>query len=120
MEHGRAKIRIADSENSDSEPEENPNEANLADGVKLPGVVAELGELKEGAVIFEVGLAHLFKRHAVSIKRAVERGEIPPPCRLFGRSAWTVGAILRHLEGRQEQATEERADLEKKIARLSP
>ena len=112
MENESAEVRIPHHENDDSKAEENV--------VELPGVVAELGELKEGAVIFEEGLAHLFGRHPVSVKRAVERGELPPPTRLLGRSAWTVGAILRHLEGRQEQATKERERIEKKIAQLSP
>ena len=110
MEQESAEVRIPHDERADTEE-------NI---VELPGVVAELGELKEGAVIFEEGLAHLFRRHPVSVKPAVERGELPPPTRLLGRSAWTVGAILRHLEDRQEQATKEKERIEKKIARLSP
>lgn len=46
---------------------------NLPD--ELPGIIAALGELGLGAIITEGGMAHLFKRHLASIKRAVLRGE---------------------------------------------
>ena len=60
----------------DPQPEEmaSPN-----DGGSFPGVVAELGELKPGSIISEEGMARLFHRHAVSVKRAVQLGEFPPP-----------------------------------------
>ena len=37
-----------------------------------------------------------------TIKRAVERGELPRPVRLMGKNTWTAGAIVRHLEARLE------------------
>lgn len=68
----------------------------------VPGVVPELGELGEGAVITEAGLARMLKRHQVTLKRAVQRGELPPPVRLLGGPVWTAGANeqqwLRHRE----------------------
>ena len=85
----------------------------------LPGVIALLGELGPGAIITEEGMARLFSRHPVSIKRAVERGELPPACRLFGGNAWTVGAIIHHIEKRLEEAAKEMATINQKIARLS-
>ena len=66
-----------------------------------------LGELKPGAIVTEEGMAHLFKRHVVSVKRAVERGELPPPCHLFGSKVWTAGILIRHIERRLEQAARE-------------
>ena len=60
-------------------------EEDLSSENALPGVIALLGELKPGAVITEEGVARLFGRHATSVKRAVQRGELPPPCRLFGK-----------------------------------
>ena len=95
--------------------EEAPEESPWGAGNNIPGIVAELGELKDGAVVFEEALARMFDRHPVSIQRAVQRGELPPPTRLLGRNAWTVGAILRHLEGRQEQAAKEKERIEKII-----
>ena len=90
------------------------------DRSNLPGIIATLGELKPGAIITEQGAAHLFGRHVASVKRAVERGELPPPCRLFGGNAWTAGALVRHIEGRLEEAAKEAERTARKIAVLSP
>ena len=86
----------------------------------LPGIIAELGELGPGVIITEAGVAHLFKRHTASVKRAVQRGELPPPCRLFGGNVWTAGVIIGHIEERLRKATKEAERTEQKIARLSP
>lgn len=80
------------------------------------GVVRELAELSPQAIITEGGLARIFRRHQVSIKRAVQRGELPPPTRLFGEPVWTVGAIVRHLERRLEEAEQ----AERKFQKLRP
>ena len=58
---------------------------NLGDPYELPGIIAILGELKPGAIITEEGAAHLFGRHVASVKRAVQRGELPPPSPLRGQ-----------------------------------
>lgn len=93
---------------------------SLPDSVDLPGIIALLGELKPGAVLFEEGLARLFDRHPASVKRAVQRGELPPPCRLFGGNAWTAGALVRHIEKRLEDATKEAERMARKLAHFSP
>jgi hypothetical protein len=71
------------------------------------GIIRELGELPLGALVSEVALAAMFKRHKMSIRRACERGELPPPTRLLGQNCWTVGALRGHLERRQEDAGNE-------------
>ena len=86
----------------------------------LPGIIAALGELGAGAIIMEEGVAGLFKRHVASVKRAVQRGELPPPTRIFGQNTWTVGILVGHIEQRLEAAAAERERIEQKIARLSP
>lgn len=73
----------------------------------LPGIVAELGKLGPGAVLFEEGFARLIGKHPISLKRAVKRGEIPPPVHWMGKPAWTVGAIIRHLDERLATAAQE-------------
>ncbi len=83
-------------------------------------IVKDLGELPPGAILEEAALGRIFRRHAVSIKRAVERGELPPPVRMFGKPCWTAGAILAHLEDRLEAAKRESEREAARIARLSP
>lgn len=86
----------------------------------IPNVISLLGELGEGAIITEDGIAQLFGRHAMSVKRAVERGELPPPTRLFNKNIWTVGALVRHIEKKLEEAARESERTNRKIAALSP
>ena len=86
----------------------------------LPGVIPELGELGEGAVITEAALARMLQRHQVTLKRAVQRGELPPPVRLLGGPVWTVGAIVRHLEARLTAAAKDAERTERKIQQLRP
>jgi hypothetical protein len=112
-----AMMNTHDDESGLSPPEKSGQEDA---GAGLPGIVRELGELGSGAVITESGLAKLMRRHPVSIKRAVERGELPPPIRLLGGPAWTVGVIVRHLEARLEQAAKEAERIARKISQLSP
>ena len=84
------------------------------------GIIKELGELGAGAVVTEAGLARLLGRHKVSIKRAVERGELPPPIRLCGGPVWLVGSIVEHLQKRMDEAAKEREKLERRISSLCP
>ena len=99
-----------------------PNELAVRESeiASLPGVIAELGELGSGAVVTEEGVAQLFNRCTVSVKRAVIRGELPPPCRLFGSNAWTVGTLVGHIERRLGEAAEKSQKLANKIRQLNP
>jgi len=84
------------------------------------GVVRELGELPPGAILEEEAVARMFNRHPASVKRAVARGELPPPTRFLGKPRWTAGAILAHLDTRLESARREAEKEAARISRLSP
>ena len=83
------------------------------------GIMRALGELPPETIISEASLAAKFKRHPSAIKRAVKRGELPPPVRLMGKPSWTVGAILTHMERRLEAARQEAQEEADRIDRLS-
>jgi hypothetical protein len=83
------------------------------------GIIRELGDLPAEAVISEQALAKIFDRHRVSIKRAVERGELPPSIRLFGEPVWTVKALRDHLAERLDAARKESEQLQKRISQFS-
>jgi hypothetical protein len=87
----------------------------VSDTQNLPGIIATLAVLHPNAIVTEEGVAHLFGRHVVSVKRAVERGELPPPCHLFGSRVWTAGILIRHIEQRLERAAR---DAEKDAKRI--
>lgn len=85
-----------------------------------PGLVVELGKLPPDAVVTEAYIAQIFDRHPTSVKRAIERDELPPPCRLFGSNSWTVGAIVKHINTRLEEAASEAKRLNEKVTQLRP
>lgn len=78
-------------------------------------MVVALAALPAGSVVKASTLAEMFHVHRCTIRRGVRRGELPAPTKLFGASCWTAGAILRHLEARQEIATQAR---QKELARI--
>ncbi|UCG47128.1 MAG: hypothetical protein JSU94_16725 [Phycisphaerales bacterium] len=82
-------------------------------------IIKELGDLPAEAVISEQGLGKIFDRHRVSIKRAVERGELPPSIRLFGERIWTIKALREHLSSRLDEAKRESERFQKNINELS-
>ena len=84
------------------------------------GIVAILAEMPPEAIIDEAGLARIFGRHPVSIKRAVKRHELPPGVRLFGKPTWTARAILEHLNRRLDEAKKDAERLAKRISALTP
>lgn len=86
----------------------------------LPGVIAELGKLGAGAVVTEQGLAGLFNRHESSVKRAVQRGELPPPVRMFGQNIWTAGVLVKHIEERLARAAKDTESTKRKFVELQP
>ena len=83
-------------------------------------IVEELAASPPGTIIFEQGLAAMFHRHPSALRRAVARGELPPPVRMLGRRAWTTDAIVTHMRERQEEAARQQAAMQAKIATHMP
>ena len=85
------------------------------------GIVRDLGDLPPGALLDERALARVFGGcHPITVKRAVARGELPPPVRLFGKPHWTAGVILGHIEARLADAKREAEKDAARLARLRP
>lgn len=81
--------------------------------------LAALNAMKLNALISETELARILHRDPKSIKRAVERQELPPPCRFLGRNVWTVGAIIRHVEAAIDRANHDVSVASYKITELA-
>jgi hypothetical protein len=105
-----------ETEPSDSDLEDLFDDSASAD----PSSLREFGELADHDVITEEELADAFGKHPISIKRALERGELPPPVRFLGKRAWTAGAIRKHLQNRLTEALDEHNRTTSRIRRLSP
>ena len=84
-------------------------EPEVIDSKESRGIVRELGELGPGAIVTLAGLARMLDCCETTIRRAVDREEIPPPTRLLGGQVWTAGAIVRHIEARLEREAREAA-----------
>lgn len=76
--------------------------------------------LDDGAIIFEHELAALFSKCSASIKRAVERGELPPSTRFLGKPIWTAAAIRGHIGDRLQAEKDERERAERNISKFRP
>jgi predicted DNA-binding transcriptional regulator AlpA len=85
-----------------------------------PGIITALGKLPAGAIISEPALATMMSKHRVSIKRAVARGELPPPVKLFTNPVWTAGSILAHLQKRLDAAAQDAERTRRRSERLRP
>lgn len=83
-------------------------------------IIRELGDLSPDTIISEQGLADLLQKHRVSVKRAVRRGELPPPVRMFGESVWTVAVLRGHLSTRLEAARQQAERTTRRISALAP
>jgi len=90
------------------------------DSSAIPNIIRAFGELAPETIITEEGLGKIFHRHPQSVKRAVERGELPQPCKIFGAPTWTVGVLVRHIEQRLAEAATEAKRQEAKVTQLRP
>jgi hypothetical protein len=86
---------------------------------KRDGIIAALAEFPPEALIDETALGRIFARCPKTIRRAVARGELPRPVRLFGKSTWTARAVLDHLAARLDTAQREAEKLNRRISQLS-
>jgi len=91
----------------------------LSEGGCMSGIVRELAELPPASIVNLEALARIFGVHVATIHRAVRRGELPEPIRMFGRKCWTAGVILEHIESRLTDAGNEAQSEATRIARLS-
>jgi len=83
-------------------------------------VITALGDLPPDTLLTKQGLAEIFGLCTDSIRRAVERGELPPPTQVCGKSRWTVKSITNHIDALLEAAKEEAEAEAARLGRLMP
>jgi hypothetical protein len=81
-------------------------------------IMTALAELPPHALISEHKMAQLVGRHVSSVKRAVQRGELPPPVSWFGVHIWTVAVILEHISTRLEAERKATAQTASRVQHL--
>lgn len=77
----------------DQAPKPQGDEATAA-----AGVLDELARLPEKAILNEAALALALHVAPRTLRRMVNRWQLPPPVRLGGRSVWFAGRVLAHIE----------------------
>jgi len=71
--------------------------------------VDELARLPERALIDEGRLAGALDVNPRTIRRMIDRGELPPPAQLGNRKVWMPGRVLDHIAARLDDAEKEAA-----------
>jgi len=67
-------------------------------------VIVDLATLPPGATVDETALARILGRSKRTLQVAVTRGDLPPGFLFLGRRTWTAGALVKHIEARQQAA----------------
>lgn len=87
----------------------------------FPGIYGRLNDLKPHDLLTYDGMRDLFQCESdKTIERTVDRGELPPPIKLFGNHVWLAGTLLNHLEGLAQSVIDERNAAQNKVKRLYP
>jgi len=71
------------------------------------GILATLATLPTSAMLTETALADALGVNKRTIRRMVQRGELPPGVPFAGRKTWLAGKVLSHFELRAERAARE-------------
>ena len=82
--------------------------------------IIHLGDLHPATLVSVRALGGIFGRCPTTINRAVDRGELPQPIKLFGGHYWTVGSLTRHFEACLVEAQAEKREFDQKVSRLNP
>ena len=69
-----------------------------------PGVMDGLAKIPARTILREKAMAAAFGVSTRTIRRMVERHELPPGVPLAGKMAWMTGKLLAFLEMKLEQA----------------
>jgi hypothetical protein len=83
-------------------------------------VVDALAALPPGTILDERAAARMFHCSTATIKRCVQRGELPVPIRMLGRPCWTTGRIIEHVTKRLLDAQREAEREAQRLSRFSP
>ena len=67
-------------------------------------VLDTLARLPERGLLTEAALAKALHVAPRTVRRMVNRWQLPPPTRLGGRNVWFAGRVLAHIEAAAERA----------------
>ncbi len=95
-------------------------DADVAEVVSVtPGVYDTLARLPKQALLDEGAMARAFGVNGRTIRRMVNRHELPPPLKRAGRALWFAGRVLDWLEEEASLLAKEADKLRQKIRSYS-
>lgn len=87
-----------------------------------PGIWREFNELGRDTLVSEAAMAQIFAKHLMSIRRAIDKQQLPPPVKLMDARVWRLGTILDFIDARlaaeQKAAEKAAAEAERKFLEL--
>jgi predicted DNA-binding transcriptional regulator AlpA len=83
-----------------------------------PRLLTRLAELPAKTLLDEQALAQALAVTTRTVRRMVQRGELPPPVRFAGRSTWFNEAVLDHVRQLAVRAAREAERERERIRRL--
>ncbi|MDF1660654.1 MAG: hypothetical protein P1V97_02700 [Planctomycetota bacterium] len=84
------------------------------------GVFTDLAELPGDTFITEEALAKMMNRCRKTIKRSVQRRELPPSVSFIGQKGWIVDSILNHVKQRLQDAARALEDQKRRFDSYHP
>jgi predicted DNA-binding transcriptional regulator AlpA len=79
---------------------EPPIEAQESKSAETTGIILGLAALPEKAILTEAALAKTIGVTQRTIRRMVQRNEIPPPVPFAGQAVWFAGGVLAYIQTR--------------------
>lgn len=100
--------------------EANPSPIQVSPGTEESptGIITALATLPEKALLEETAMTRALGVSARTIRRMVDRHELPPPIPLAGRSVWIAGRVFAYLDAQANQAEKEAEQAYRKIQRI--
>ncbi len=83
-------------------------------------LIDDLARLPEKAIVDEKRLATMLRVTTRTIRRMIDRLELPPPVRMRGRSVWFAGLVLSYIEEKAMQSARAASRRAASLGRLSP
>ncbi|MBI2192446.1 MAG: hypothetical protein HYU36_10735 [Planctomycetes bacterium] len=103
----------------DAEADPTPENQLEPERVEPGFLVDALALLPEKTILDEARLAGVFGVTPRTVRRMVDRFELPPSVPLAGRSVWLAGRVLAYLDSKAREAEDEAGRNARKLQKLT-
>ena len=97
-----------------------PSEGNTRDIKETAGILTMLANLPADALVDEAAMGRAFAVSCRTIRRMVDRYELPPPIRIAGKSVWIAGRVRAYINDAAERKEKKAKRAHIRIRQLGP